>query len=33
MSASAAGEVSYLDLDGSRGAWYVQNLVAVRRLL
>lgn len=32
-ASSAAGEVSYLDLDGSRGAWYVQNLVAVRRLL
>ena len=31
-ASSAAGEVSYLDLDGSRGAWYVQNLVAVRRL-
>jgi cell wall-associated NlpC family hydrolase len=32
-ASSAAGEVSYLDLDASRGAWYVQNLVAVRRLL
>ena len=32
-ASSAAGEVSYLDLGGSRGAWYVQNLVAVRRLL
>ena len=32
-ASSAAGEVSYLDLDGSRGAWYAQNLVAVRRLL
>jgi hypothetical protein len=27
------GEVNYLDLDGNYGAWYVQNLVAVRRLL
>ena len=27
------GEVNYLDLNSSRGDWYVQNLVAVRRLL
>ena len=32
-ASSAMGEVNYLDLDGSYGAWYVQNLVAVRRLL
>ena len=32
-SSQAMGGVDYLDLDGSRGAWYVQNLVAVRRLL
>ena len=32
-ASSAMGEVSYLDLDGNRGAWYVQNLVAVRRML
>ena len=32
-ASSAMGGVNYLDLDGSRGAWYVQNLVAVRRLL
>ena len=32
-ASSAMGEVGYLDLDGSRGAWYVQNLVAVRRPL
>jgi cell wall-associated NlpC family hydrolase len=32
-ASQAMGEVNYLDLDGSRGAWYVQNLVAVRRLL
>jgi peptidoglycan DL-endopeptidase CwlO len=31
-ASSAAGEVSYLDLDGNRSAWYVQNLVAVRRV-
>ena len=32
-SSQAMGGVNYLDLDGSRGGWYVQNLVAVRRLL
>jgi cell wall-associated NlpC family hydrolase len=32
-ASSAMGGVGYLDLDGSRGAWYVQNLVAVRRLM
>jgi len=32
-ASSAMGEVAYLDLAGSRGAWYVQNLVAVRRIL
>ena len=31
-ASSVAGAVSYLDLQGNRGAWYVQNLVAVRRL-
>jgi cell wall-associated NlpC family hydrolase len=31
-ASSARGEVSYLDLAGDRGAWYVQNLVAVRRV-
>ena len=31
-ASSAMGEVNYLDLDGDRGAWYVQNMVAVRRL-
>jgi cell wall-associated NlpC family hydrolase len=31
-ASSAMGEVSYLDLDGDRGGWYVQNMVAVRRL-
>jgi cell wall-associated NlpC family hydrolase len=31
-ASSAAGEVTYLDLDGDRGAWYVQNMVAARRL-
>ena len=30
-ASSAMGGVNYLDLDGSRGAWYVENLVAVRR--
>ena len=32
-ASSAGGEVGYLDLDGDRGAWYVQNMVAVRRLM
>src|SRR3954468_11488199 len=32
-ASSAMGGVNYLDLDGSRGAWYVENLVAVRRPL
>ena len=32
-ASSAMGGVNYLDLDGNRGAWYVQNLVAVRRML
>jgi cell wall-associated NlpC family hydrolase len=31
-ASSAAGEVTYLDLGGDRSAWYVQNMVAVRRL-
>jgi cell wall-associated NlpC family hydrolase len=31
-ASSVAGEVSYLDLDGDRSAWYVQNMVAVRRV-
>jgi cell wall-associated NlpC family hydrolase len=31
-ASSAMGEVGYLDLDGDRAAWYVQNMVAVRRL-
>jgi cell wall-associated NlpC family hydrolase len=31
-ASSAAGEVTYLDLGGDRAAWYVQNMVAVRRV-
>jgi cell wall-associated NlpC family hydrolase len=31
-ASSALGEVNYLDLGGDRGAWYVQNMVAARRL-
>jgi len=31
-ASSAMGQVGYLDLDGNRAAWYVQNMVAVRRL-
>ena len=32
-SSSALGGVNYLDLGGDYGAWYVQNMVAVRRLM
>jgi cell wall-associated NlpC family hydrolase len=31
-ASSVRGAVDYLDLGGDRGAWYVQNMVAVRRL-
>jgi cell wall-associated NlpC family hydrolase len=31
-SSSALGGVNYLDLGGAYGAWYVQNMVAVRRV-
>lgn len=31
-SSSALGGVNYLDLRGNRGGWYVQNMVAARRL-
>ena len=31
-ASSAGGEVGYLDLGGDRAAWYVQNMVAVRRV-
>jgi cell wall-associated NlpC family hydrolase len=31
-ASSAAGEVIYLDLSGDRAAWYIQNMVAVRRI-
>ncbi|NUO40358.1 MAG: C40 family peptidase [Gemmatimonadaceae bacterium] len=31
-ASSAAGEVTYLDLGGDRAAWYLQNLVVVRRM-
>lgn len=32
-ASSAAGQVAYFDLHSDRAAWYLQNLVAVRRLL
>lgn len=32
-ASSAMGGVNYLDLAGDRSAWYVQNMVAVRRLI
>ena len=32
-SSSALGGVNYLDLRGEYGAWYLQNLVAVRRVI
>ena len=31
-ASSAVGEVTYLDLGGDRAAWYIQNLVVVRRV-
>lgn len=31
-ASSAMGEVVYLDLAGDRAAWYIQNMVAVRRV-
>ena len=31
-ASSAAGQVTYLDLSGDRSAWYIQNMVAVRRV-
>ena len=31
-ASSAMGQVAYLDLGGDRAAWYLQNLVAVRRI-
>jgi cell wall-associated NlpC family hydrolase len=31
-ASSAMGAVSYLDLGGNRAAWYLQNMVAVRRV-
>lgn len=31
-ASSAIGEVAYLDLSGDRAAWYLENMVAVRRL-
>ena len=31
-ASSAAGEVIYLDLNGDRAAWYIQNMVAARRV-
>jgi cell wall-associated NlpC family hydrolase len=31
-SSAAYGGVGYLDLNSSRGDWYVQNMVAARRL-
>ena len=31
-ASSAYGGVNYLDMNTSRGEWYVQNMVAVRRL-
>ena len=33
QASSAMGEVGYLDLEGNRAAWYIQNMVAVRRML
>jgi cell wall-associated NlpC family hydrolase len=33
QSSSARGEVGYLDLRGAYGGWYLQNLVAVRRVM
>jgi peptidoglycan DL-endopeptidase CwlO len=31
-ASSAMGQVGYLDLNGNRSAWYIQNMVAVRRM-
>jgi cell wall-associated NlpC family hydrolase len=33
QASSAIGSVNYMDLNGSRSDWYIQNLVAVRRVM
>jgi len=33
QASSAIGSVNYMDLNGNRSDWYIQNLVAVRRVM